>query len=114
MLKKTNEEILREAVRKAHQTAGFPEHWGHPSFNLKGDMTSADYNLIFSHDFAKAFWGDGSEAYMGVSTAKNAKQVYTFKRGDNSDFYTTQHAWEYHLQQMVLVENPLQYIENFL
>lgn len=46
---------------------------GEPRFTYKG--------LVFSHPFAKAFWGV---------------------------------AWEHHLQQMVLEEEPLIYLEKFV
>ena len=61
------------------------------------------YRLIFSHSFAKAFWGEES------------KEV---KHGNWDDMRTMTSeyipAWQYHLQQMVLEEKPLKYIEKFL
>jgi len=55
-------------------------------------------NLIFSHEFAKAFWGE-RESYIDHNT---------------SDIIITKEGWQFHLQQMVLTENPLKYLEKFL
>jgi hypothetical protein len=47
--------------------------------------------VIFSHDFAKAFWGE--EAW---------------------DVRDNTYAWKAHLKRMVLAEDPLQYLAKFL
>lgn len=66
-------------------------------------------DIIFSHKFAKAFWGDfkrkSPELY---GTAKKEGGVYT------DDDLVTSLGWQYHLQQMVLVEEPIKYLEQFL
>ena len=48
--------------------------------------------IIFNHDFAKAFWGEEIEDTMDI------KEL----------------GWKYHLQQIVLQEYPVQYLEQFL
>ncbi len=60
--------------------------------------------LIFSHDFAKAFWGEkkvieddsGFNQWHGVTSL-----------GAYSD-------WQVHLQRMILEKEPLKYLEKFL
>lgn len=42
--------------------------------------------IIFNHDFAKALWGEGW------------------------NFDSTQPNWEYHLQTMVIADNPIKYL----
>ena len=56
---------------------------------FSNDMAYHINEIIFNHDFAKSFWGDCPV---------------------NSDYK----AWEFHLQQMVLYKNPLEYIKEFL
>ena len=53
------------------------------------------YIAIFSHDFAKAFWGeeDYSDGKIVIANLK---------------------AWQYHLQQMVRETEPLKYLERFI
>jgi hypothetical protein len=65
--------------------------------------------LIFSHDFAKAFWGEGNlegevfEDNMWDSEFSNHYGViYKGK------------SWQYHLQQMVLCDNPIDYLRKFI
>lgn len=53
--------------------------------------------VIFNHDFAKALWG---EEYIGW---------------DISDVYFKKHriasqAWQFHLQQMVIADDPIEYL----
>lgn len=61
--------------------------------------TVSYYGYIFSPEFAKTFWG--------------IKRQYF--DGENADLLiNNEEAWEYHLQQMVLYENPLEYLEKFL
>lgn len=53
------------------------------------------FDIIFSHDFAKAFWGE--------------ELIWTTADEEYMD-----EAWEVHLQQMVLEKEPLKYLEGFL
>ncbi|HLD98253.1 MAG TPA: hypothetical protein VI815_02925 [Candidatus Nanoarchaeia archaeon] len=55
--------------------------------------------LIFSHDFAKAFWGTNLH-----DTTKYGEQGLQF----------TEQEWEYHLKKMVLYKDPIKYLEQFL
>ncbi len=50
------------------------------------------YSIIFDHAFAIAFWG--------------TKRVFCGR-----DYLL--HAWEFHLQEMVVEEEPLKYMEKF-
>ena len=69
---------------------------------LKAAIKKADVNLdeeplvIFTHKFAKKFWGE-EQSFESVMVVD-----YPIKE------------WQYHLQQMVLEENPIQYLEQFL
>lgn len=48
------------------------------------------FSLVFDHGFAKAFWGE---------------EIHENQLEAN---------WEYHIKEMVLSENPLNYITGFL
>lgn len=58
------------------------------------------YELIFSHDFAKAFWGE--EMITSLSAGK----------GEFSAEYIPE--WQYHLQKMVISPDPIKYLAQFL
>ena len=90
----TNEQILEKAINKAIKN-GFKNDgliiWCNSLFNDLEDYVA--YNqLLFNHDFAKAFWA-------------NEKDPRT-----NNVIW----GWQYHLQEMVLEKEPLKYIERFL
>jgi len=54
-------------------------------------------SIIFSHDFAKAFWKDSGYC--------NDKMKIVDPCGE---------PWEYHLMHMVLKEDPIKYLKKFL
>jgi len=101
----TNEEILKKAIEHARQN-GWHQNWnslpdlnGHIERVVK-DNFSVPYGwmrIIFSHDFAKAFWGETKLGY---------KEEY----GPTIENL----GWRHRLQFMVLEEDPLQYLAKFL
>ena len=111
-----NEIILRKAIEKAIKNDRNFENGilydcgisGH-KLGLNIDHCFSDGNneilgvtgfyIIFSHDFAKAFWGD---EFIEKECGFNCGKVEEIE------------AWQYHLQQMVLEPEPLKYLEKFL
>lgn len=87
------------------------------------------YDTIFSHEFAKAFWGDEL-----LSDGQTKEQIINgFKKFINSDpldikmsnkeiersfiqgkYYFIVPNWQHHLEKMVLKREPLKYMEKFL
>jgi len=80
-------------------------------------------HIIFSHEFAKAFWGDEEVDSEG----RNLDQAWDEewkdaghhmdKEGFENDFgfdIDTETAWQYRLKRMVLFKNPLTYLEHFV
>lgn len=117
-------EILRKAFKKAADNGMKSIHGYYPQntefqVSYKGEYflfrTPDKYGerfvpeeFIFSHDFAKAFWGlkevcinCGND--IGAAPSKNCYK-HTFR----------EERWEYCLKQMVLEEEPLKYLEKFL
>jgi len=98
-----NEQILKLAIQKALDNG-----WRPLPKNIEpnyGNIMANWYNLpiafVFSHSFAKAFWGE-EEVEFQTEEGRVAKII---------DY---QIAWRFHLQQMVLEEQPLKYIEKWL
>jgi len=58
--------------------------------------------IIYRHDFAKALWGDKLKYFDAI----NYEDVSTGKIK-----YIT---WKYHLQQMVISPDPIQYLKDNL
>jgi len=90
------------------------------------------YPIIFQKSFAKAFWGENKYYHFDEGTIykdeNNAYKEYTLEeiRKENEEhliedadnhkgnYHWYVPAWQYHLQQMVLKEEPLNYLERFL
>ena len=108
----TNEQILKKAIEKAIKNG-----WKHQDIQeedcsklyIENKMVNC---IIFSHYFAKAIWGEEIiETYgwdKGNHDDNRERELkffcYTYKKP----------AWQYHLQQMVLKEEPLKYLEKFI
>lgn len=110
----TEKEILTKAVEKALKN-GMPSSvidkgtfyqlyitvGGKKGHILLREFIPEDcYGLIFNHEFAKAFWN--------IKISSNL--IYT----ESGNVYKKQKFCEYHLQQMVLEKNPIQYLELYL
>ncbi len=113
----TNEEILKKAIEKAQKNGFEFERIGQLSFEddesdfyiiwgdcmpeCCGERYSVFYT-IFRHDFAKAFFGE-----YKINTERSFGHD-----SDVADDYIL--SWQYHLQQMVICEDPIKYLEQFL
>ena len=97
----TNEECLKKAIEKAENN-GFDKYkYVKPQEDWFEWVKRFSSVIIFSHDFAKAFWGEklyGLKVYITEKPTDKPKLL----------------MWQYHLQQMVLEEEPLKYLEKFL
>ena len=113
----SNKEILEKAIQKAidggYDMDGLiaPMHPGIYEF-------SAPINtVIFNHDFAKALWGDelyidNSLAVLPTKTNRALSIIHT-KNGagvDGDVDYKSAPAWQYHLQNMVIADDPIKYL----
>lgn len=98
----TNEEILKKALLKATYN-GMPASISAMNKTMN-ELIEEDtyYSLIFSHSFAKAFWGE--------------ELLYVDDDPGTGEYPKTYGpiAWQFHLQQMVLEEDPIKYLEKFI
>lgn len=97
----TNQQILKKAIEKAVKNEPNFQHfmnkvWYEPEKMIRD---GAYLVLIFSHDFAKAFWGEEEWMNSSYGGARKIKE-----------------GWQYHLQKMVLLsdEEKFKYLEKFL
>jgi len=106
----TNKEILSKAISKVK---GYP--YGCIVFpDILQDKKY--YSTIFSHDFAKAFWGECKE-WLHVMDGEGICSVNIKppkEKIESWEEYIEIDGWKYHLQQMVLETEPLKYLEKFL
>ena len=100
----SNQQILEKAIQKAidggWEAAGLNTPYARKNYSIQDIVDhftdeATEYSpadIIFNHQFAKAFFGE--EPY------------YRFD-GDTLD---TPKQWQYHLQQMVIAEDPIKYL----
>ncbi len=107
----TNKEVLEKAIAKAID-GGWRSPWLGRLLGTDSDVITGEvfvrfqhkdlpvfkwslFGLIYSHDFAKALWGGwptGKEFLEGAGVPIDDKH------------------WGYHLQQMVIADDPIQYL----
>ena len=77
------------------------------------------YALLFSHDFAVAFWKPGADITFQVPAQSFQRRVsdgtiQTVTRKPFTRRSARRDAWRYHLREMALAEEPLRYIRRYL
>lgn len=107
----SSKDILEKVIQKAIEGG-----WIIDDVRFSGDMTVESVcdwfdddhgdlsvnNLIWRHDFAKALWGDKPVKlpwYDAIGAAINGEDERT---------------WQYHLQQLVIAEDPIKYLGEHL
>ena len=115
----TDKEIFTKTMEKLHGSEYSPGVLIIWINNLCNNNTSEELTsfnakvraIIFSHDFAKSFWGEKKMEgilYNDNHFAPNGDDLHGVElRYDGFE-------WQYHLQQMVLEKEPLKYLEKFL
>lgn len=111
----TNENILTKAINQAIEggwTAG--ERYQVLSDKPQSMRLGRGYALpipqviIYDHDFAKALWGKGPNcAICGVEPGMQHPRPCP-------ETIIWPHLWQYHLQQMVIAEDPFKYLGEHL
>lgn len=102
----TDREILLSAIEKAEKN-GYKEHVKMlpvmPVCRTSADLLmekifwSRRFEIIFSHEFAKAFWGE-EEMFMDCYRDEDSVRK----------------EWQYFIQQMTTEKDRFKYLEKFL
>lgn len=95
----TDQEILKKAIEKAVKNGYDFSLASAEKYNKYSAWTNDSeehdyYKIIFSHDFAKAFWGTEKANKFGLNPYLE--------------------EWQVRLADIVLSENPINYLEKFL
>lgn len=77
------------------------------------------YSLVFSHEFAQAFWKPGEDMVFQVPTQSFQRRmrdgsIGTVVRKGYTRRRTREDVWLYHLKEMASAEEPLRYLRRFL
>jgi len=83
------------------------------------DQQRRYYALLFSHEFANAFWKAGEEITFSVPSQSFQRPMPdgTIKTVERKGFMrrsARRDAWKYHLREMALAEEPLRYLRKYL
>lgn len=101
-----NKQILEKAIQKAID-GGWDENT--VDWVFQGEPTFEAYNYpfeyIFNHDFAKSLWGDG-EVFIATEDVKK-DELGTFVLSPLVE-------WQHRLQQMVIAEDPIKYLGDYI
>lgn len=88
----SDKEILEKAIQKAIDGG-----WVISNAALLGEIASTR-DILFNHEFAKALFG--TENPYEISRTEDGLHTHTFGGP----------AWQFHLQQMVIAEDPIAYL----
>ena len=106
-----SKEILTKAIEKAEEN-GFDTMDISIKKNQGVLLPLCMEEVIFSHDFAKAFWKDGYKCNIC------GKMLFENEECCEHDYdYKSEYAdvgWDSHLREMVVEDEPLKYLERFL
>lgn len=99
-------------MRKSNIIIRFPEGSSSVNFDyqMKGHIVGVGgyslepYSIIFNHDFAKALWGEG------LVYAPTGERIFSEPGQRVALLHPTLKAYEYHLQQMVIADDPIKYL----
>ena len=77
------------------------------------------YALLFSHEFAEAFWKAGEDITFKVGAQSFQRimpdgSISTVKRKPFTRRSARRDAWRYHLREMALSDEPLRYMRKYL
>ena len=77
------------------------------------------YALLFSHEFAKSFWHTGARISFSVpsmtySRVNSRGEVIVVTRKPFMRRSVKPDAWKYHLRQMAVSDDPVNYLSRFL
>jgi hypothetical protein len=108
----TNKEILEKAIAKAIDGGWSIYYQGTPLWSVRElsaviidspNLHSAE-QLIFNKDFSRALWGEELHHETFVVPIELNKRFAGTKDLDIKPL------WQYHLQQMVIADDPVQYL----
>ena len=125
----TRIELLRALIRQA-KTNGFEfRRWyvtrlALPWTSFENSVQALSeqrryYALLFSHEFARTFWLEGSKMTFVVPTSrftrvlKNGSTMVVERKGHTRRTVLPD-AWRFHLKAMAVADDPLRYIRRFL
>ena len=108
----TDEAVTESVVNKAHAN-GYKFSWD--SINHM-NLDVLVPQVIFDFSFAKALWGEEEyvvcEYVSDLNGNSNGNSKLPYKSASHEGVYIP--CYQYHLQQLVLAENRIEYLKQFV
>ncbi len=98
-------QLIKAIIQKAIDS-GWEEHLSNFGINDAYIRTRLHMKIIFDPEFAKAFFGTGD-----LPDKENKQEFY---QADDLGAQFVGEKWEYHMQQYVILEEPLAYFKDFV
>lgn len=76
--------------------------------------TWGSYDLIYRKDFAKALWGEELQHLQGLFTPYSTFNGEVTEHDVQVDDLWSIPNWQHHLQQMVIADDPIKYLQESL
>ena len=120
---------LHRLIAQAQRNGFNFQHWFQAKVRAQwpGDPRAAElmaaegrhFTLLFSHEFAQAYWRPGSQMRFAVPVARYkrfdaAGEMVEVARRPYTMRTIKREVWKYHLRQAAAVEDPLEYFLRFL
>jgi len=112
----SNKEILEKAIQKAIDGGWNPDQTGFKTVKEVWSWYDLDRRgmkamLIYSKSFAKALWhGSDPESLHLIETLTGRKAYGDRELLEQFTGESFISEWEFHLQNMVIVDNPIKYL----
>lgn len=118
----TNQEILTKAIDKAVERGYRGQSlFYRDALRLHGDSITvgpdSDIHInevIFSHDFAKALWGEPVDKSATMTQTEMNKATGGTFNAPPGMFAIYSKGWKDHLQEMVIADDPIAYLGEHL
>ncbi len=125
----TRVELLRALIRQAKSNGFEFRKWyvtrmSLPWTNFEAAVQTLSeqrryYALVFAHEFAQAFWLEGSKMTFVVPTNRFTRilkdgTTMVVERKGHTRRTVLPDAWRFHLKAMAVTEDPLRYLRKFL
>lgn len=94
-------DLVNFKIKTPINDLGYPWYLFRALNNDGQEVESNIEHVIFNHDFAKAIWGEAHIPPIAL------KSIVIEKKVGDIPFLP---AWQYHLQQMVINEDPIKYL----
>lgn len=82
------------------------------SFTTGGNAYYHPSEFVYDHQFAKCLWGESPLHDMIARDYSRDERLYTPWVSD--ELFLPPNNWKFHLQQMVIADDPLQYLSDNL